>query len=182
MEFVNNHTRVELHFIRWWYNLNERLSSQDHEEPPQTNTKQTCFHCRLILFNPESTSWSILQIPIIDRYNNWGEGGGGGGGVWSLDVSIRNTRDFQLNYKALGSILQTLMHLNHTRSQGRLTSSSGPGKPIRLKFWRQPLSYKNETSGLLRKVQAPEVNIPKQLAILWKLKHNFQSIVWFFSL
>lgn len=29
------------------------------------------------------------------------------------------------------------------------TSSSGPGKPLCLKFWRQPLSYKNETRGLL---------------------------------
>ena len=74
MEFVNNHTRIELHFIRWWYNLKERLSSQDHEESPQTNTKQTCFHCRLILFNSESPPWSILQILIIDSYNSWARG------------------------------------------------------------------------------------------------------------
>lgn len=31
------------------------------------------------------------------------------------------------------------------------TSSSGPGKPLRAKFCLQPLSYKNDTNGLLNK-------------------------------
>jgi hypothetical protein len=71
------------------------------------------------------------------------------------------------------SILQIWVHLNHTKSQERHTSSSGPGKPLRLKFWRQPLSYKNETIGLLKKVQAPKVRHTQTISYLMQSQISY---------